>query len=544
MSKSTFKILFYVRKNQVNKEGKASIMTRLSVNGEMSQFSSKLNIEPALWDVKLGKAKGNSMQSRQLNIFLEDIRTSLRNYYHEIEVHEAYVTAEKIRNAFLGYDTKHRTLLELFRNHIEDARKLIGISKTEATVAKYDRTCRRLEEFMNVKYNMSDIALKEISHKFITDFEIYLRSVSKCSENTTAKFIQIFRMIIIEAKNYGWIFMDPFVNYKIRFNRVDRGYLTDQEIQIIIDKEFASNRLEQVRDVFIFSCFTGLAYIDVKHLTHDNIRISFDGKPWIMTHRQKTDTPVNVPLLDIPLSILKKYEGKQPNSQLLPVLSNQKLNSYLKEIADLCGIKKKITFHLARHTFATTTTLSKGVPIETVSKMLGHTNIQTTQIYARITNDKINADMQLLAAKINNMEKSTNKLALMKRGSITINSSNLENGRVEIELSEDGNVWMTKEEIASLFTVNNSIVQMNLKVMNDSCKLLTEKIKQEVTYTLENDQKCIVEYFNLEVIIALSFRIESYPCTLFRQWVAQQIAASIKENNPILARLGTKAMMN
>ncbi len=404
MSKSTFKILFYGRKNQLNKEGKFNIMIRVSVNGEVSQFSSKLDIEPKFWDVKLGKAAGNSMQARRLNSLLEDIRTSLRNHYREIEVHEAYVTAEKIRNAFLGYDIKQHTLLELFKSHNEDARKLIGISKTEATLAKYDRTCRRLEEFMSAKYKISDIALREINHKFITDFEAYLHAVSKCSDNTSAKFIQIFRMIIIVAKNNGLIFKDPFANYKIRFKRVDRGYLTDQEMQIIVEKKFVSKRLEQVRDIFIFSCFTGLAYIDVKQLTAENIRTSFDGKLWIMTHRQKTDTPVNVPLLNIPLSILKKYEGKLSNGQLLPVLSNQKLNSYLKEIGDLCGINKNITFHMARHTFATTTTLSKGVPIETVSKMLGHTNIQTTQIYARITNEKIGKDMQLLSGKLNDME--------------------------------------------------------------------------------------------------------------------------------------------
>jgi len=212
-------------------------------------------------------------------------------------------------------------------------------------------------------------------------------------------------MIIIVAKNNGWIFKDPFSNYKIRLKRVDRGYLTDLEIQQIIEKKFVSSRLEQVRDVFIFSCFTGLAYIDVKQLTGNNICTSFDGKQWIMTHRQKTDTNVNVPLLNIPLAILKKYEGKLPNGQLLPILSNQKLNSYLKEIADLCGINKNITFHLARHTFATTTTLSKGVPIETVSKMLGHTNIKTTQIYARVVNEKISVDMQILSDKLDNMEK-------------------------------------------------------------------------------------------------------------------------------------------
>ena len=410
MSKSTFKILFYTRKNQVNKEGKVNIMIRLSLNGDVSQFSSKLDIEPGQWDVRSGKVSGNGQKSRQLNNLLDDIRTSLKNHYHAIETRETVVTVEKIRNAFLGCSSNQRTLLDLFRSHLEDARKLVGINKTEATLAKYDRTYRRLEEFMKAKYKVTDIALKEINHKFITDFEMYLLTVSKCNENTTAKFIQTFRMVIIIAKNNGWIFNDPFANYKIRLKRVDRGYLSEAEIEAIMKKKFDSKRLEQVRDIFIFSCFTGLAYIDVKQLTQRDVRTSFDGQLWIMTTRHKTDTPVNLPLLKIPLAILKKYEGQLPGGQLLPVLSNQKLNSYLKEIADLCGIDKNITFHLARHTFATTTTLSKGVPIETVSKMLGHTNIKTTQIYARITNEKISKDMQLLSGKLADIEQVATKM--------------------------------------------------------------------------------------------------------------------------------------
>ena len=405
MSKSTFRILFYVRKNQVNKEGKASIMIRLTINGNTSQFSSKLEVEPELWDVKGQKMSGSSLKARQFNSLLDDVRTSLKNHFHDIETHEAYVTAEKVRNAFLGITIRQQTLLGTFRKHNEDVQKLVGISKSVATYAKYDRCMRRLEEFMQAKYRIKDIALKEISHVFITDFETYLRTESGCNENTTAKFMQTFRMIIIIAKNNGWIFADPFINYKIRLKRVDRGYLTEPEITKILKKQFTCKRLEQVCDVFIFACFTGLAYIDVRNLTKENIQTSFDGKLWIMTARQKTDTAVTVPLLKVPQAILKKYEGTQPDGRLLPVLSNQKLNSYLKEIGDLCGITKNITFHVARHTFATTMTLAKGVPIETVSKMLGHTNIITTQIYARITNDKIGRDMQVLSGQLGEIEK-------------------------------------------------------------------------------------------------------------------------------------------
>lgn len=403
MSKSTFRILFYIRKNQVNKDGKAGIMIRLTVNGEIAQFSSKLDVEPDLWDVNSQKMQGNSLKARQLNSRLEDVRTTLKNHYHDIEMHEVYVTAEKVRNAFLGITSRQQTLLELFRSHNEDVKKLVGISKSAATYAKYDRCMRRLEAFMQSKYRIKDIALKEITHVFITDFETYLRTECGCNENTTAKFMQTFRMIVIVAKNNGWIFADPFVNYKIRLKRVDRGYLTEQELHKILKKKFTCKRLEQVRDVFIFACFTGLAYIDVRNLTKDNIRTSFDGKPWIMT-LAKNGHSGKCTSAESAAGHSKKYEDKLPNGLLLPALSNQKLNSYLKEIGDLYGISKNITFHMARHTFATTMTLAKGVPIETVSKMLGHTNIQTTQIYARITSDKISRDMQALSGKLDEIE--------------------------------------------------------------------------------------------------------------------------------------------
>jgi site-specific recombinase XerD len=239
---------------------------------------------------------------------------------------------------------------------------------------------------------------------FLSELEVYLLTTAGCNSNTTAKVMQFFKRIVIIARNNGWVHQDPFANYKIRIGKVDRGYLTQEEIEIIMKKEFPVKRLEQVRDIFIFSCFTGLAYVDVKNLRETNVRVSFDGNLWIMTKRQKTDVQSNIPLLDVPKQILKKYEGTLPNGMVLPVPSNQKMNAYLKEIGDICGVCKNLTFHLARHTFATTTTLAKGVPIETVSKMLGHTNIKTTQIYARITDNKISHDMAILADKLNGME--------------------------------------------------------------------------------------------------------------------------------------------
>lgn len=348
MSKSTLKVRFFLRRNHVYADGTCCIMTRITVNGENTNFSSKLNVNPKLWDTKEGKVGGKSKIASELNGLMSDMESSIRQMYFDMSRYET-VTAEKLRNAFMGIVPEQQTLIGLFTEHIEECRALIGISKTPATVQKYDRALRRVKEFIKFKYNLSDMPLRDVKHKFIVDLEMYLRTVSGCNENTTAKFIQTFKAIIIKAKNNGWIIADPFANYKIRLKRVDRGYLTEEELAVIIKKEFSTKRLEQVRDIFIFSCYTGLAYIDIKELCAADIRTSFDGKEWIMTHRHKTKTPVNVPLLDIPRKLVAKYKGKTKDGKLLPVLSNQKMNAYLKEIAGVCEIDKNITFHLARH---------------------------------------------------------------------------------------------------------------------------------------------------------------------------------------------------
>ena len=257
---------------------------------------------------------------------------------------------------------------------------------------------------MKKKYNITDIPLREIRYQFIVDLEFFLRTEYKYSQNTTYKCMKFFKQVINKAIRAGLITVDPFNGYKISIERVDRGFLSEDDLTKMMSKTFASKRLEQVRDIFIFACFTGLAYIDLANLRVDNIQKMFDGRLWIVTHRQKTNTKVTVPLLPPAIKILKKYEGEFVDGKILPIITNQKMNCYLKEIAEICGIEKNLTFHLARHTFATTMTLGKGVPIETVSKMLGHTNVQTTQIYARITNDKISKDMNWLSQNLGNLD--------------------------------------------------------------------------------------------------------------------------------------------
>ena len=376
MKKNTFKILYHIRGNRTNKDGKASIIARIAVNGEYERISTTLSIEPELWDVNSMKAIGRSAKILEINKRLEDMRVVLKEHYYDILNRHGYVTAEMVKNAFTGVTAKEESLVPLYLQHLEDTKKLVGLSKADPTYRKYERMYRRVVEFMKKKYNITDIPLREIKTSFITDLEFFLRTEYKYSQNTTYKCMKFFKQVINKGIRAGLIFVDPFNGYKISCERVDRGYLTEDELSKMMAKEFASARLEQVRDVFIFACFTGLAYIDLAHLRVDNIQKMFDGRLWIVTHRQKTNTKVTVPLLPPALKILKKYEGKYLDGQLMPIITNQKLNCYLKEIADICGIEKNLTFHLARHTFATTMTLGNVLHLESGNKTVCYLHLR------------------------------------------------------------------------------------------------------------------------------------------------------------------------
>lgn len=398
-----FKVFFYARKNYINKDGEVAIIIRLALNSQKTQFSSKLTIAPKMWNEAKNRANGNTSKAKVINNQLDEIEATLKFHYKEIKRYDTDVSVHQVRDAFVGVTVKHRMLLAVFEEYNNELEKREGKGLKRCTINKYKRTKERLKDFVKYKFHRSDIPLKQLNHGFATSFDNYLTTAWNCGTNTKVKYLQNLKTITTLAKNNGWIKNDPFVNFKIKREKSDRGFLSQEELTILMQKELKIKRLEYVRDIFVFSCFTGLSYIDVKNLKYKHIQYTFDENVWIRKKREKTGVQSNILLLDVPKMILKKYQGMLPNNMVLPVISNQRLNGYLKELANICGIEKNLTFHLARHTFATTVTLAKGVPLETVSKMLGHTSLKTTQIYARITDQKIGHDMSELSLKLDGL---------------------------------------------------------------------------------------------------------------------------------------------
>jgi len=413
--RSTFNVLFYIKRNEPKKDGRVVIMVRITINGVRSQFSSKLLINPDQWDSKKEQAKGQLAEARNLNRLLENIRSTLTlNYNKQITI-EGHVSPERLKNIFLGQEEPEHTIVSFFDQYNKQYKLKVGTTSTHKTYTRYLLTRERLVEFMKQRYNLTDMPVKDITIAFVDEFYLHIRNSTGCNHNSSLKFLQRFRTILYYIKSLGINFADPFCNFRFRYDKVNRGYLDQDELDLLLTKKLPSARLCRVRDIFIFSCYTGLAYIDIFQLTEDKIRKAFDGHLWIMTKRQKTDINSNIRLLDIPLEILERYKGKQKNGKVLPVISNQKINDYLEEIGDICGIEKKFTFHLARHTFATTVALGNDVPMESVQSMLGHADIKTTQVYAHVIDRKLSRDMDKMANLVNNRNPVENVAAIKAR---------------------------------------------------------------------------------------------------------------------------------
>jgi len=398
-------ILFYAKRAKTTTDGLVPIYIRVTVDGERIEFSTKRYTHPDKWSIEGNRMKGTSVESKSTNSYLDALKAKVYDYQQQLIREDEPVNVENMRNKILGIDKRSHMLIGIFQQHNDEIKALIGKDYAAATHVRYETSLKHTEDFLKWKYKVSDIDIRKIDHEFITSYEFYLKSVCNCCQNTTSKYIKNFGKIIRICLANGWLQKNPFINYKSKMVEVERAFLSMEEIETMLNKVFVSDRLNQVKDIFLFSCFTGLAYADVKKLSRKNIAIGVDGDRWIYINRTKTDTRSNIPILPIASFLLEKYENHPQvvnQEKLLPILSNQKTNSYLKEIADACGINKELTFHIARHTFATTVTLSNGVPIESVSKMLGHKNLKTTQHYAKILDLKVSNDMQILKEKFGN----------------------------------------------------------------------------------------------------------------------------------------------
>lgn len=397
---NTFSIIFFTRKSR-NAKNQVSIYVRITVNGKRSEISLKRNVLFREWDNNKNRGRGTSTKIRILNNYLDYVYNKLLDCHKQLLEEDKIISANAIKARYLGKDDNHKTLKELIAYHNTN---MITVLKF-GTMKNYYTTEKYLNKYLNRKLKVNDIYLKQLNYRFIIDFEQYLRTYRNSkkqlmlSNNGVMKHLERFKKMINLAVKLEWMLKNPFNQFQLKFDKYDRQYLSERELELIEKTYFNNDRLEKVKDCFIFSCYTGLFYIDVKELTLNQITRGIDNNYWIFTKREKTNETVKVPLLPKALDIVNKYKALSENTNsktLLPLCSNQKTNSYLKDIAKDCGIYKNITFHVARHTFATTVMLSNGVPIETVSKLLGHTKLSTTQIYARVIESKISEDIQNL----------------------------------------------------------------------------------------------------------------------------------------------------
>jgi site-specific recombinase XerD len=402
---TTFGVLFYLKTQKTSMQGKAPICARVTVNGKRTEISIKRSVNANEWDERKGMAKGNRKETVELNMFLNQFKAKIINTYQQMILSDAVIDGPAIRDRVLGTDHLAPTLVSLIEYHNEQQLHKLA----PGTMKNYYTTQRYIEKFLREKYYRNDIVLSQLTYKFILDFERYLFNYvpkdhqKPLNNNGIMKHIERLRKMINMAVKLDWLSKDPFASFKKHFDKVERECLNDKELTALANKHFAIERLRHVRDMFLFSCYTGLSYIELAELSPNKIITGIDGGLWISTIRVKTDTGVRVPLLPQATDLMEKYRDDPRalnNDTVFPIISNQRMNGYLKEIADLCGITKILTFHIARHTFATTITLSNGVPIESVSKMLGHTSIRTTQIYAKVIERKLSEDMRNLEQRM------------------------------------------------------------------------------------------------------------------------------------------------
>lgn len=404
--KSTFKLLFYLKKNELKKNGNAPIMARITIDGTAKTLGTKLEINPNNWDLKYGRVEGKSAQALGINKKLDNIRGRIDKIYEDMLKHEGFATAQKVKLSFLGVGVMDDAILKVFNDQNENFKKLVEKEeRSQSTYNKYITVYNHLTTFIKERYHRDDMAFRELTADFIREFDFYLRYDLQSSHNTVWVYTMPVLSLVELAIKKGLIRDNPFQDYEINMEETDRGYILKEDVEKLMMCAPSHPRYELVKDLFIFSCFTGLAYADIKKLTRNNIQSFFDGHQWIISRRKKSDISSNVRLMEIPKRIIEKYQGTTRNEFIFPVPTNVTCNTHVGKLIVEAEIitEQKVTFHTARHTFGTMF-LTEGVPLESLSKMMGHKNISTTQIYAKITSQKISKDMDLVAPKFQAME--------------------------------------------------------------------------------------------------------------------------------------------
>ena len=404
MARSTFKVLFYVNGSK-EKNGIVPIMGRVTINGSVAQFSCKQTIPKTLWDAKGNRAKGKSAEARDINLALDNIKAQIIKHYQRISDREAYVTAEMVRNAYQGIGSEYETLLGAFDKDNTTFQKRVGTDRVKGTYLARVRARNHVAAFIKANYKRSDLSMLELTPDFIKEFAVFLSTDRGLQNGSIWTNCMWLKGVVMRAHFNGLIPRNPFAQFHISPNIKEREYLTEDELKTLMTHEFADSKLSYIRDIFVFASFTALSFVDIKELTTDDI-VEVNGDKWIISKRHKTKIPFQVKLLDIPLQIIKRYEPFQTDKSIFPNLNYWSICKPLKKMIKECGITKAISFHCSRHGFATLA-LSKGMPIESVSRVLGHTNIVTTQLYAKITTQKIDHDLTMFGNKLNQSFRNT-----------------------------------------------------------------------------------------------------------------------------------------
>lgn len=397
MKQKSFHLLFFLKKNKIKANGEAPIAVRITVDRRFIEMYIRRSAPVENWDQTKGKLKTKDKVSTEINLYLDTVRAKFQNIHRQLEADNIEISAKEIRDRFCGVEEKQKTLIEVFEEHNKNIRQLIGKDYTLKTVIRFEGSVRYLQEFLQKEYKRSDINLKDIDLSFIQKYDTFLKTEKNCAQNTAITRLKQLKKILRIAYTNDWIQKDPFATYRFKFEETNVEFLTQEELNMIIQKDFSVERLRVVKNIFLFQCFTGLAFSDIEQLKPEHLVKDNNGSLWIRKNRQKTNNMCNIPLITAAKTLMDKYTDHPiciKKGVIFPVPSNQRMNNYLKEIADSCGITKKLSTHVARHTAATIVFLANKVSLENVAKILGHSNIRTTQHYAKVLDSSIMRDMQ------------------------------------------------------------------------------------------------------------------------------------------------------